>query len=168
MALVEQVGEFEPEHTFIEFILNGGIEERHVFVVVGGNLSAHMVVVERKVDFRNREQMDCPRMRQRCPSVADTGISGSRPSVVDVITHLKPGNRRGRHFSCQFIIVGAHLDDIVVDRHLAAAESVVRVEFDFRVDGGEILRGGEMETGGAGMRVAQERVRVDVYPLHLL
>ncbi len=51
MSLVEEVSELQAEDTLLELILGGRIEERHVLVVVIRNLTAHIVVVEREVEF---------------------------------------------------------------------------------------------------------------------
>ena len=45
VALVQEVGEFQAEDALAEFVLRGGVEEGHVFVLVSGNLTAHMVIV---------------------------------------------------------------------------------------------------------------------------
>ena len=44
-ALVQEVGEFQAEDALAEFVLRGGVEEGHVFVLIGGDLAAHVVIV---------------------------------------------------------------------------------------------------------------------------
>ena len=44
-ALVQEVGEFQAEDTLLPFVLRGGVEEGHVFVLIGGDLAAHVVIV---------------------------------------------------------------------------------------------------------------------------
>ena len=44
-ALVQEVGEFQAEDALAEFVLRGGVEEGHVFVLIGGDLVAHVVIV---------------------------------------------------------------------------------------------------------------------------
>jgi len=40
VALVQEVVEFEAEDALLPFVLRGGVEEGHVFVLVGGDLAA--------------------------------------------------------------------------------------------------------------------------------
>lgn len=44
-ALVQEIGEFQAEDALAEFELRGGVEEGHVFVLVSGDLAAHVVIV---------------------------------------------------------------------------------------------------------------------------
>ena len=44
-ALVQEIGEFQAEDALAEFVLRGGVEEGHIFILVGGDLAAHMVIV---------------------------------------------------------------------------------------------------------------------------
>ena len=44
-ALVQEVGEFQAEDALAEFVLRGGVEEGHALVLIGGDLTAHVVIV---------------------------------------------------------------------------------------------------------------------------
>ena len=46
MALVQEVVELQAEDEALPFVLGGGVEEGHALVLVGGELAAHMVVVQ--------------------------------------------------------------------------------------------------------------------------
>ena len=58
MALVQEVVEFEAEDEALEFVLGGGVEEGHALVLVGGELAAHVIVVPRKVEGGDGENVD--------------------------------------------------------------------------------------------------------------
>ncbi len=58
VALVQEVIEFEAEDEALEFVLGGGVEEGHALVLVGGELAAHMVVVQREVEGDDGEDVD--------------------------------------------------------------------------------------------------------------
>ena len=44
-ALVEEVGEFQAEDALLPLVLSRGVEEGHIFVLVGGDLAAHVIIV---------------------------------------------------------------------------------------------------------------------------
>ena len=50
VALVEEVVEFEAEDEAFPFVLCRGVEEGHVLVLVGGELAAHVVIVQGEVN----------------------------------------------------------------------------------------------------------------------
>lgn len=56
--LVEEVVEFEAEDETLPLVLRGGIEEGHALVRVGGDLAAHMVVIQGEVEGGDGEHVD--------------------------------------------------------------------------------------------------------------
>ena len=57
-ALVQEIGEFQTEDALFPLVLCRGVEEGHAFVLVGGELAAHMVVVQREVEGGDGEYVD--------------------------------------------------------------------------------------------------------------
>ena len=57
-ALVEEVGEFQAEDALLPLVLRGGVEEGHIFILVGGDLAAHVVVVQGEVEGGDGEHVD--------------------------------------------------------------------------------------------------------------
>lgn len=91
VALVQEVVELEAEHEALALILGGGVEERHTLVLVGGELAAHVVIVEREVEVGDGEDMDGAAMGEG-DGVAFFGITGARPAVIDVVPQFEPGD----------------------------------------------------------------------------
>ena len=58
VALVQEVVEFEAEDEALPLVLCGGIEEGHALVLVGGELAAHVVVVQGEVEGGDGEDVD--------------------------------------------------------------------------------------------------------------
>ena len=57
-ALVQQIVEFQTKDTQLPLVLNRGVEEGHALVLVGGELAAHVVVVQGEVEGGDREYVD--------------------------------------------------------------------------------------------------------------
>ena len=58
VALVQEIGEFQTEDALLPLVLGGGVEERHVLVLVGGELAAHVVIVQGEVEGGDGEDVD--------------------------------------------------------------------------------------------------------------
>ena len=57
VALVQEVVEFEAEDEVLELVLGRGVEEGHTLVLVGGELAAHVVVVQGEVEGGDGEDV---------------------------------------------------------------------------------------------------------------
>ena len=66
------------------------VEQRHIFVLVGRELAAHVVVGKRNVERLNGEEMDVAAVGKRGHGVFAVGIPRLLPSVVDVVAQFKP------------------------------------------------------------------------------
>ncbi len=76
-ALVQEVVEFEAEDEAFPFVLRGGVEEGHALVLVGGELAAHVVIVQGEVEGGDGEYVDGSAMGEGGRSVALFGIAGA-------------------------------------------------------------------------------------------
>ncbi len=85
VALVQEVIEFEAEDEALPFVLGRGVEEGHALVLVGGELAAHVVIVQGKVEGGDGEYMDGTAVGEGGYCVAFLGIAGARPAVADVV-----------------------------------------------------------------------------------
>ena len=92
MALVEEVVEFEAENEALPFVLGGGVEEGHALVLVGGELAAHVVVVQGEVKGGDGEDVDGTAVGEGGRNVALFGIARARPPVIDVVPQFEPGD----------------------------------------------------------------------------
>jgi len=92
VALVEEVVEFEAEDEALEFVLGGGVEEGHALVLVGGELAAHVVVVQGEVEGGNGENVNGTAVREGGRSIALFGIARLRPPIIDVVPQFEPGD----------------------------------------------------------------------------
>jgi len=93
VALVEEVVEFEAEDEALEFVLGGGVEEGHVLVLVGSELTAHVVIVQGEVEGGDGEDVDGTAVGEGGRGIALFGVTRARPPVVDVVPQFEPGNR---------------------------------------------------------------------------
>ncbi len=92
VALVQEVIEFETEDEVLPLVLGGGVEEGHALVLVGGELAAHVVVVQGEVEGGDGEDVDGTAVGEGGRSVALFGIARARPPVVDVVPQFEPGD----------------------------------------------------------------------------
>ena len=76
-ALVQEIGEFQAEDTLLPFVLRGGVEEGHIFVLVSGNLAAHVVVVQGEVEGGDGEDVDGSAVGEGGRGVALFGVAGA-------------------------------------------------------------------------------------------
>ena len=120
MALVQEVVEFEAEDEALPFVLGGGVEEGHVLVLSplltsphrGGNLAAHVVIVQGEVEGGDGEYVDGAAVGEGGRSVAFLGIAGARPAVADVVAQFEPLDGGDGGIAVEVVVVRAHLDDV--------------------------------------------------------
>ena len=164
-ALVQEIGEFQTENEALPFVLGGGVEEGHALVLVGSELTAHMVVVQGEVEGGDGEDVDGAAVGEGGRSVALFGVTRARPPVIDVVPQFEPGNGGDGGVAVQGIAVRAGVDDggpLLTSPHrggnclFAAAEAVVAVGTEFGEERGDVLRGSYGEAGGAAAGVAQQ------------
>ena len=165
MALVQEVVEFEAEDEALEFVLCGGVEEGHALVLVGGNLAAHMVIVQGEVKGGDGEDVDGTAVGEGGRGVALFGIARARPPVVDVVPQFEPGDGGDGSVAMQGVAVRAGVDDggpLLTSPHrggnclFATAEAVATVGPELGEERGDVLRDGSGETGGAAAGVAEQ------------
>ena len=142
VALVQEVVELEAEHEALALILGGGVEERHTLVLVGGELAAHVVIVEREVEVGDGEDMDGAAMGEGGCGVAFFGITGARPAVIDVVPQFEPGDGGDGGVAVQGIAVRAGAHNGLVHGLFVAAETVAAVGSQLGEERGDVLRGG--------------------------
>ena len=92
VALVQEVVEFEAEDALLPLVLGGGVEEGHALVLVGGELAAHMVVIQREVEGGDGEDVDGTAVGEGGGCVALFGVTRARPPVIDVVAQFEPGD----------------------------------------------------------------------------
>lgn len=110
--LVEEVGELQAEDAALPLVLRGGIEERHAFILISRNLSAHMVVVKREVEGGDGEDVDGTAVGERGYSVVLFCIAGARPAVTDVVSQFEPRHWRYSGIAMEIVVAGADFDDV--------------------------------------------------------
>ena len=76
-ALVQEIGEFQAEDTLLPFVLRGGVEEGHIFILVGGDLAAHVVIVQGEVEGGDGEYVDGSAVGEGGRGIALFGVAGS-------------------------------------------------------------------------------------------
>ena len=92
MALVQEVVEFEAEDEAFPFVLCRGVEEGHALVLVGGELAAHVVIVQGEVEGGDGEDVDGTAVGEGGRGVAFIGVARLRPPVIDVVPQFEPGD----------------------------------------------------------------------------
>ena len=92
VALVQEVVEFEAEDALLPLVLGGGVEEGHALVLVGGELAAHVVIVQREVEGGDGEDVDGTAVGEGGGCVALFGVTRARPPVIDVVPQFEPGD----------------------------------------------------------------------------
>ena len=171
MALVQEIGEFQTEDALLPLVLGGGVEEGHVLVLVGGELAAHVVVVQGEVEGGDGEDVDGTAVGKGGHGVALVGVTGARPAVADVVPQFEPGDGGDGGVAVQGVAVRAGIDDggpLLTSPHrggnclFATAEAVATVGTELGEERGDVLRGGYGETGGAATGVAKQGRIADV------
>ena len=167
MALVQEVVEFEAEDEALEFVLGGGVEEGHALVRVGGDLAAHMVIVQGEVEGGDGENVEGTAVSEGGHGVAFLGIAGARPAVADVVAQFEPLDGGDGGIAVEVVVVRTNLDDVRSpfqggDGLLAVAETIRRICAEFGEDVRDVLRGGYGEAGGAAAGVAEQGGATDV------
>ena len=77
VALVQEIGEFQAEDALLPFVLRGGVEEGHIFILVGGDLAAHVVVVQREVEGGDGEYVDGSAVSEGGCGITLFGVAGA-------------------------------------------------------------------------------------------
>ena len=148
-ALVEKVGQFEAEDEAFQFVLCRGVEQRHVFVLVGGELAAHVVVGKRDVERLNRKEMDVAAVGERGHGVFAVGIARLRPSVTDVVAQFKPRDGRDGCIAAYAVVFRMGFDDVFIDGLFATSEAVVCLHAEFGEKRGNVFGRGDGKIGVA-------------------
>ncbi len=164
-ALVQEVSKFQSEDALLPLVLSRGVEEGHALVLVGGNLAAHMVVVQGEVEGGDGEYVDGSAMGEGGHGVAFLGVAGARPAVADVVPQFEPGDGGDGGIAVEVVVVRAGVDDggpLLTSPHrggnclFATAEAVAAVGPELGKERGDVLRGGYGEAGGAATGVAEQ------------
>ena len=87
-ALVQEIGEFQTEDALFVLVLRRGVEEGHALVLVGGNLAAHMVIVQGEAEGGDGENVDGSAVGEGGYCIAFLGVVGARPAVADVVAQF--------------------------------------------------------------------------------
>ena len=95
-------------------------------------------------------------------SITFFGITGPRPTVIDVVPQFEPRDGGDGSVAVQGIAVRASIDSGLVHGLFAAAKTVAAVCTELGEERGDVLRGGYGETGGAAAAVAKQRCIADV------
>ena len=167
VALVQEVGEFQTEDALLPLVLRGGVEEGHALVLIGGDLAAHVVVVQGEVEGGDGEYVDGSAVGEGGRNVALLGVAGARPAVADVVAQFEPLDGGDGGIAVEVVAVGANLDDVRSpflggDGLLAVAKTVVGICAELGEDRGEVLRAADGEAGGAAAGVALQGRAADV------
>ena len=161
-ALVQQVGELQAEDGLLQLVLRRGIEERHVFILIGGDLATHMIIVQGDVEDRDGEDMHGSAMGERGNIVLALGIARPRPTVVDVVLQLQPREGRQGHVAVDAVVAALGLENLAIDGLLTTSKAIAAIQTELGKERWDVLGGGEVETRGARTRVALQGRAADV------
>ena len=93
--------------------------------------------------------MDSTAVGERSRDVFAIGITRLRPTVANIVAQFEPSDGRNGRIAMNVVVVGAHLDDIGIDRLLTVAETLVGINTELGKKRWEVLRAGKGERGRA-------------------